>query len=61
MFSKKFLAILALSLPVAGYGSISTADVPESSDPIKIAMNEWTGQHITTSAHTLSLRANRWQ
>ena len=24
------------------------ADVPESSDPIKLALNEWTGQHITT-------------
>lgn len=34
-------------------GAVSThanaASVPESSDPIKIAINEWTGQHI--SAH----------
>lgn len=29
--------------PVAQAGS-----VPESSDPIKLAINEWTGQHITT-------------
>lgn len=32
-----------------GTGSASAQTVPESSDPIKIAINEWTGQHI--SAH----------
>jgi glycine betaine/proline transport system substrate-binding protein len=46
---KKILAILALSLSVAGFGSVHAADVPESNDPIKLAMNEWTGQHITTT------------
>jgi len=36
------LAMLAVSLPTRA------ADVPESSDPINIAINEWTGQHIVS-------------
>ncbi len=37
---------LAASL---GFAQPTTAgEVPESSDPIKLAINEWTGQHITT-------------
>lgn len=28
--------------------SISACAAPESSDPIKLALNEWTGQHLTT-------------
>ena len=34
------LAVFAASSHAAG--------VPESSDPIKLAINEWTGQHVTT-------------
>lgn len=33
---------------VLGLGGTAVADVPESTDPIKLAINEWTGQHITT-------------
>lgn len=29
-------------------GGAGAASIPESSDPIKLAINEWTGQHITT-------------
>ena len=29
-------------------GAASAAQVPESTEPIKLAINEWTGQHITT-------------
>jgi len=28
--------------------SMSASAAPESSDPIKLALNEWTGQHLTT-------------
>src|SRR3972149_3859913 len=48
---KKAAAFIAMvfaagSLPLASPGK--AADVPESEDPIKLAINEWTGQHITT-------------
>lgn len=39
-------AVLAAALGGAVPGM--AANVPESPDPIKLAMNEWTGQHITT-------------
>jgi glycine betaine/proline transport system substrate-binding protein len=35
---------VALSLS----GQARAGSVPESTDPIKLAINEWTGQHITT-------------
>ncbi len=40
---------IALGL-VLGLSTLATAQaaVPESEDPIKLAMNEWTGQHIST-------------
>ncbi len=41
-------AMLGIAAP-AGAGT-----VPESTDPIKIAINEWTGQHIT--AHVAGVR-----
>ncbi len=28
-------------------GAVSAADIPESSDPIKVVMNDWTGQHVS--------------
>jgi glycine betaine/proline transport system substrate-binding protein len=39
--------LLALVFSAAGTGP-AAAGVPESSDPIKLAINEWTGQVITT-------------
>ncbi|MEM9108138.1 MAG: glycine betaine ABC transporter substrate-binding protein, partial [Pseudomonadota bacterium] len=45
MKSTKLLATTALSLGLAG------AAMAQSSDPIKIPINEWTGQHV--SAHIL--------
>ena len=36
------LAMLAASIPARA------ADIPESSDPIIVALHEWTGQHITS-------------
>lgn len=38
-------AALALGLVAPG---VAQAAVPESEDPIKLAINEWTGQHIST-------------
>ena len=29
-------------------GTAALADVRESSDPIKVIMNDWTGQHVST-------------
>jgi glycine betaine/proline transport system substrate-binding protein len=40
--------IAALCLSLAGFSSASLAAVPESKDAIKLAVNEWTGQHIST-------------
>ncbi|MSP81344.1 MAG: glycine/betaine ABC transporter substrate-binding protein [Alphaproteobacteria bacterium] len=39
---------VALALALGG-GAAWAESVPESSDPIKLAMNEWTGQHVTTT------------
>ncbi len=33
---------------VLGFSSHAMAAVPESDEPIKLAVNEWTGQHIST-------------
>ncbi|OSQ57018.1 glycine/betaine ABC transporter substrate-binding protein [Marivita cryptomonadis] len=37
----------ALALLVSG-GAAIAADVPESDDPIKVILNDWTGQHFST-------------
>lgn len=45
------LGLLALGLGLAGMifgGSAGMAADVESKDPIKLAINEWTGQHVTT-------------
>lgn len=42
------LAGLALALSAATTLPARAGSVPESTDPIKLALNEWTGQHITT-------------
>ncbi len=55
MFSRKTwrqkaaAAAGAMLISLAGLVGSAEADVPESQDPIKIAINEWTGQHL--SAH----------
>jgi len=41
-------AATAFALALAAPQGPALADVPESSDPIKLAVLEWTGQHITT-------------
>jgi glycine betaine/proline transport system substrate-binding protein len=38
--------VAAAALTLAG--PATAGDIPESPDPIKLAVNEWTGQHITT-------------
>ena len=45
--ASKMLGVLALSSMLMT-GATQAASVPESGDPIKLAMNEWSGQHITT-------------
>lgn len=40
-------AAVAATLAVTPIGSVSAAD-PESSDPIRIALNDWTGQFISS-------------
>jgi len=42
-----FLAAAAIVL-AAGTTSAKAQDIPESQDPIVLALAEWTGQHITT-------------
>ena len=42
------LATAAFALAFATPYTGASADVPESTDPIKLAVLEWTGQHITT-------------
>jgi glycine betaine/proline transport system substrate-binding protein len=39
---------LVLAATLGASGLATAATVPESTDPIKLAINEWTGQHITT-------------
>ena len=40
-------AFVAAAL-LAASGTAAFADVPESPDPIKVIMNDWTGQHVST-------------
>ena len=42
------LAGLAMATSFALAPAAQAGSVPESPDPIKLAINEWTGQHITT-------------
>ena len=44
---RSLLAAAALAF-AAGTTSAQAQDIPESQDPIKLAIAEWTGQHITT-------------
>jgi len=48
---KRKLLTSAISGVVALFamnGIVTAADVPESADPIKVVMNDWTGQHVST-------------
>lgn len=45
------LKISMIALSIAAFGLTGNSQAAESNDPIKIAVNEWTGQHI--SAHVL--------
>lgn len=38
---------IALALLASG-GAALAGDVPENSDPIKVILNDWTGQHVST-------------
>ncbi len=46
-FRKVVTAVAATAL-LAGSGLSPALAAPESDEPIKLAMNEWTGQHIST-------------
>jgi len=49
MFHLRRLGALALAATIGlSAGGAGAAGVPESSDPIRIAIHEWTGQHITS-------------
>jgi glycine betaine/proline transport system substrate-binding protein len=39
----------AFAAGVALSGAASAQSIPETDEPIKLAMNEWTGQHISTA------------
>jgi len=43
----KAARLLAVGLCVSG-GVAAAADVPESDEPIKVILNDWTGQHFST-------------
>ena len=45
--TRKVISVLG-GLMLAAATSLAQAAIPESSDPIKLAVNEWTGQHIST-------------
>ena len=42
------LTLVAACMVTLGVATNAQAAVPESQDPIKLAINEWTGQHIST-------------
>ena len=44
---KRGLAAAVLAAGLAA-GPVHATDIPESGDAIKLAVNEWTGQHIST-------------
>ncbi len=43
----KAVSLFTFMLFASG-GAAVAADVPESSDPIKVILNDWTGQHVST-------------
>ncbi len=49
MKTTKSLGLMAAALTAVALATPSYADVPESSDPIRIAVNEWTGQVLSAN------------
>jgi glycine betaine/proline transport system substrate-binding protein len=46
--SRQLITSLFVSLGLLAFtGQVNAASVPESKEPIKIALNEWTGQNVT--------------
>ncbi|MDH3663277.1 MAG: glycine/betaine ABC transporter substrate-binding protein, partial [Alphaproteobacteria bacterium] len=45
--NKKALAGAALML-ASGFGAVQAAELGAVDEPIKLAINEWTGQHVST-------------
>ena len=48
MIKKHTISAMVATIAIATSGAAVSADVPESSDPIKVIMNDWTGQHVST-------------
>lgn len=48
MKKKSVAARVAAALVLVSGGAAMAADVPESTDPIKVILNDWTGQHFST-------------
>ena len=48
MFRKFKIVALAASMVVFANGMATAGNVPESSDPIKVIKNDWTGQLFST-------------
>ena len=46
-YLRKFFVVIG-SLAALGICANSVADIPESDEPIKIVINDWTGQHLST-------------
>ena len=47
-FTRRFAGVIAAAATAAVLGQSAQAqDVPESQDPITLALLEWTGQHIS--------------
>ncbi len=44
----KAVSLFTFAIFASG-GAIVAADVPENDDPIKVILNDWTGQHVSTN------------
>ncbi len=42
-------ALIAAAFLLGGSLSVNAQSIPESDEPVRLAMNEWTGQHISTA------------
>ncbi len=43
----KSVSLVAVALLASG-GAVNAGNVPETDKPIKVIMNDWTGQHVST-------------
>lgn len=59
--SKKFLALAAGAGMTALAGTAQAADMGATGDAIKLAINEWTGQHVSTHIAGETLRRAGYQ